>query len=157
MMQTSHRDAGFTLVELIAVIVVLSILAAVAVPRYFDYRERAQVSAGLRDIQVIRAALRAYRMDFNAWPPDRTTGVLPTEIASRLEGDVFSRVNALGGRWDWNSPGIWGFPDAMLACVNPTASTNVLTSIDRTLDDGVLTTGAAVQSGNVFLVQVGPP
>ncbi len=143
--------------ELIAVIVVLAILAAVAVPRYVDYRDRAQVSAGLRDIQVIRAALRGYRMDFAAWPPDRGTGVLPTEIASRLEGDVFSRVNALGGRWDWNPPGIWGFSDAMLACVNPTATANVLTSIDRTLDDGVLTTGAVLQSGNAFLSTVGTP
>ncbi len=51
----SHR--AFTLVELIAVIVVLGILAGVAVPRYFDYAERAKEAAADGSMAGIRAAL----------------------------------------------------------------------------------------------------
>ena len=40
-----HLKAGFTLVEIIAVLVILSVLAAVAVPKYFDIQRSAEVSA----------------------------------------------------------------------------------------------------------------
>ncbi len=55
--QRQQRErGGFTLVELIAVIVVLAVLAAVAVPRYFDYRDRAAVSATV--IGIVRRSAR---------------------------------------------------------------------------------------------------
>jgi prepilin-type N-terminal cleavage/methylation domain-containing protein len=47
---------AFTLVELIAVIVVLAILAGVAVPRYFDYRQRALTSAIAGEVRAVQRA-----------------------------------------------------------------------------------------------------
>lgn len=56
-----HTDSlikrAFTLIELIAVIVVLAILAGVAVPRYFDHAERAKKSADEAAISAIQSAL----------------------------------------------------------------------------------------------------
>ncbi|MCU0688604.1 MAG: type II secretion system GspH family protein [Phycisphaerales bacterium] len=54
---------GFTLVELIAVIVVLAILAAVAVPRYFDYSERSRASALAGYFRTVQSAVMAYARD----------------------------------------------------------------------------------------------
>jgi prepilin-type N-terminal cleavage/methylation domain-containing protein len=54
------RHRAFTLVELIAVIVILAILAAVAVPRYFDYRERAAASALAGHFKATQSALNMY-------------------------------------------------------------------------------------------------
>lgn len=47
---------GFTLIELIAVMVVLAILAGVAVPRYFDYTDRARTAALQGTLGNVRSA-----------------------------------------------------------------------------------------------------
>jgi prepilin-type N-terminal cleavage/methylation domain-containing protein len=66
---------GFTLVELIAVIVVLAVLAAVAVPRYFDYRERAMASQAMGMRKALQDAVRAKQysgvgLNQFGWPSD---------------------------------------------------------------------------------------
>jgi len=57
---------GFTLVELIAVIVVLAVLAGVAVPRYFDYTARARTSALLGILGNVRSALGQFYLSRSA-------------------------------------------------------------------------------------------
>lgn len=57
-MKTRSRFApAFTLIELIAVIIVLAILAGVAVPRYFDYTDRARSSALVGTVGNVRSAI----------------------------------------------------------------------------------------------------
>lgn len=62
-MQTARKNVvsrGFTLIELIAVIIVLAILAGVAVPRYFDYTDRARSSAVQGVVGNVRSALQNF-------------------------------------------------------------------------------------------------
>ncbi len=56
-MFAAARRRAFTLVELIAVIVVLAILSAVAVPKYFDYSAKAKESASRGIIGGVRSAI----------------------------------------------------------------------------------------------------
>ncbi len=58
----AHR-LGFTLIELIAVIVVLAILAGVAVPRYINHREDAQVAAAKAARASLASAIQNWRMN----------------------------------------------------------------------------------------------
>lgn len=60
LMLASRRRLGFTLIELIAVIVVLAILAGVAVPRYFDYTDRARTSAVQGTLGNVRSAIQNF-------------------------------------------------------------------------------------------------
>lgn len=59
---------GFTLIELMVVVVILGILAAVVVPRVMDRPEQARVSAAQSNIQAIRSALDMYKLDNHAYP-----------------------------------------------------------------------------------------
>jgi prepilin-type N-terminal cleavage/methylation domain-containing protein len=56
-MKLNHKSKGFTLIELVMVIVILGILAAIAIPRYIDMSGNAKESAAKGSLGNIRAAV----------------------------------------------------------------------------------------------------
>jgi len=58
----SNSKKAFSLIELIVVIVILSIITAVAVPKLFDTKSNAQVSTIKQDISTITSAIQSYYM-----------------------------------------------------------------------------------------------
>jgi general secretion pathway protein G len=61
---------GFSLLELMAVITVLGVLLAVAMPSYARYVARANTSAAIADIARIHLAIETYTMNHDVPPPD---------------------------------------------------------------------------------------
>jgi general secretion pathway protein G len=65
-----HRKAqhGFTLIEVMVVVVILAILATVVVPRIMDRPDQARVTRAQQDIRAVEAALNLYRLDNFRYP-----------------------------------------------------------------------------------------
>ena len=64
----SHPSRGFTLIEVMVVIVILGILAALVVPRLLSRPDEARTVAARADIAVIGQALKLYRLDNQRYP-----------------------------------------------------------------------------------------
>lgn len=62
------RVAGFTLIEVMVVVVILGILASIIVPKIMDKPDQARVVKAREDIRAIVAALQMYKLDNYAYP-----------------------------------------------------------------------------------------
>ena len=56
---------GFTLIEILMVVAILGILAAVVIPQFANESEKAKMSTLLSDLQTIRAQIQFYKMQHN--------------------------------------------------------------------------------------------
>jgi type IV pilus assembly protein PilA len=59
---------GFTLIELMIVVAIIGILAAIAIPAYQDYTIRAQVTEGLNLASAVKASVAEYYAQNGTWP-----------------------------------------------------------------------------------------
>ena len=82
-----HCHAGFTLIEILAVMFILGLLAVLVAPNIFNQQAGAQRNAAMSQISSLEAALDAYRLD---------VGEYPDSLDGLLEND--------SGRAVWNGP-----------------------------------------------------
>jgi general secretion pathway protein G len=63
-----RKEKGFTLVELMIVIIILAILTGIAIPSYMVLRDRARTSAAQSELKNVATALEMYNADNESYP-----------------------------------------------------------------------------------------
>ncbi len=63
-----QRNNGFTLIELMIVVSIISILSAIAIPSYLNFKDRSRVVAGALSLDGIRKGLEIYTVDHQDYP-----------------------------------------------------------------------------------------
>ena len=90
------KQQGFTLIELMIVVAIIGILAAIAIPAYQDYTIRAQVSEGLNLAGGAKAAVSEFTMDRGTFPADNSEAGIAT-VPTDINGKYTAQVEVTNG------------------------------------------------------------
>lgn len=86
----NRSQAGFTLIELMIVIAIIGILAAIAIPSYMSYTARAQITEGFTVTDGLRSEIGIWVWENKAFPD---------VAAVAITGNVGRQANALDGKY----------------------------------------------------------
>ena len=101
-----QQSQGFTLIEVMVVVVILGILAAIIVPKVMDRPDTARLVKAQSDIRAIESALNLYKLDnFNYPSTDEGLEALVPKYIDRLANDPW------GNPYLYLSPGLHGDMD----------------------------------------------
>lgn len=136
-----RRDSGFTLVEMMIVVAIIALLAAIAVPAFLRARQRSQNAKFINGLRIASDAITMYAIENGGrYPADVNRGVVPAGMETYLDQSLdWTGATPIGGRWDWD----FGRPGAKAAVsvIGSSASTERMQEIDAMWDDGDLSTG----------------
>ncbi|PKM44940.1 MAG: type II secretion system protein GspG [Gammaproteobacteria bacterium HGW-Gammaproteobacteria-1] len=117
---STGRSRGFTLIEIMVVVVILGILAAIVVPKVMDRPDSARIVKAKQDIRALEAALQMYKLDnFNYPSTDQGLEALAKKPSGTPEprnwkqGGYIDRMpkDPWGNDYQYMQPGVHGDVD----------------------------------------------
>jgi prepilin-type N-terminal cleavage/methylation domain-containing protein len=153
-------SSGFTLVEIMIVVVIIGLLAALAIPAFQRVQRASQNARVINDFRVFSQAFEIYNSTNGAWPANAGAGAIPSSpvpMAGDFKAASWQAVTVVGGRWNWDN-NLSSGGDAGICISNYTCTDAQLEEIDAKIDDGDLTTGnfLKTQPTRIMLVMARP-
>ncbi len=145
---------GFTLLEVLVVVVLLGILASIVIASFKTSEKETQSAVFARDIRVAADAFHVFCIQNDGvFPADQGPGVMPAEMSDYLGRMKWDEETSIGGKWDWDR-GVFGVTAAMSVYL-PDRTPAEMLEIDSLMDDGNLLAGnfRARPAGYMFIVQ----
>jgi type IV pilus assembly protein PilA len=91
----TNVQKGFTLIELMIVVAIIGILAAIAIPAYQDYTVRSQVTEGLNLASDVKAGVAEWYAQQGEWPTDETSLGISTN--TNKSGKYVASIDVVDG------------------------------------------------------------
>ena len=117
-LRTNFRRArGFTLVEMLLVLVILATLAAIVIPKMAGRSQQAKVTAAATQISAFKQALDSYEVDTGAYPKGGNLGELVSSGVQGWKGPYLDKIPAdpWGNNYTYDYPGKHGTYDLISA------------------------------------------
>ena len=142
-----ERRAAFTLVEIMIVVVIIGLLAAMAIPTFNKVRDHSRASRLANDFRQFASAYDRFLMEGNAKPPATGGGITPAGMDGYLPS-AYAETSVMGGFYWWSGP------SSYVVLVGSTANDTMMRQVDAILDDGDLTTGEFIKAGAGFAYHI---
>ncbi|MEX0876186.1 MAG: prepilin-type N-terminal cleavage/methylation domain-containing protein [Phycisphaerales bacterium] len=99
---------GFTLVEILIVVVILGILAAIVVPRFAGATDEAKMGAFIASLKTYADACEYFAVKEGFYPPDGGSGEIPAGFEDYVDQSEYESPTPVGGVWDieYNEMGV---------------------------------------------------
>jgi type IV pilus assembly protein PilA len=132
--------AGFTLIELMIVVAIIGILAAIAMPMYQSYTIRAQVSEGITLSTGAKTAITQYYVERGAWPADNTIAGIAdkVQIVGKYTEHIAVQNNVIEVKFGNNAHAAIGGKTIKLTASDNSGSIGWICAGDGTIKTGYL-------------------
>lgn len=155
-MKTGHHSersspCGFTLIEVLAVVVILGVLSGVVIAQFVDVAEDAEKAAFITSGKTFIKAAQRYQADYGAFP-NGAPGQLPPGFGDYVTSHQWEAVTPVGGLWD-SAVNAFGVEASLgvffgAGAPSPHRDDAYMQEIDALIDDGDLATGGFRKMSN---------
>ncbi len=153
-MKRGNTHQGFTLLEILVVVVLLGILSSIAIVTFGDPGREAKNAAFVTSLRQFYRAIQIVRVaNGGEYPPDRTPSQLPAGAEKYIRASDWAAITPIGGRWDWDY--LQFGVTAGISVYRPDSTVEEMREIDSMLDDGNLSTGRfrARTAGYIYIME----
>lgn len=134
------RPSGFTLMEIMIVVVIVGLLAVLALPAFKKARINAQASVIVNNFRSFSGSFQTYNLDTGEWPAEHmVAGAVPPGMEGTLKASDWIEGCPINGYYAFENPDD-GNSVAVLLVAND-MNIALQTRVDTLMDDGDLATG----------------